>query len=50
MSVDKEARAEAQANAALEEETEEWRKRSLTEKRYTYQLDLKTSNLKTKKN
>jgi len=44
MSVNKEARSEAQANMALEEETEESRKRSLTEKGYTYQLDLKTSN------
>ena len=34
---------------ALEEETEESRKRSLTEKGYTYQLELKTSNLQTKK-
>jgi len=50
MSVDKEARAEAQANEALEEETEESRKRSLTEEGYTYQLDLKTSNSKTNKN
>ena len=49
MSVNKEARSEAQANVALEEETEESRQRSLTEKGYTYQLELKTSNLKTKK-
>ena len=49
MSVNKEARSEDQANVALEEETDESRKRFLTEKGYTYQLDLKTSNLKTKK-
>ena len=32
MSVNKEARSEARANVALEEETEESRQRSLTEK------------------
>lgn len=49
MSVNKEARPEDQVNVALEEETDESRKRFLTEKGYTYQLNLKTSNLKTKK-
>ena len=49
MSANKEARSEAQANVALEEETEESRQHSLTEKGYTFQLELKTSYLKTKK-
>ena len=49
MSINKEARSEAQANVVLEEETEESRQHSPTEKGYTYQLELKTSNLKTKK-
>ena len=47
--VTKEGRSEDQANVALEEETEQPRKRSLMEKGYSYQLNLKTSNLKAKK-
>lgn len=49
VSVTKEATSEDQANVALEEETEQPRKRPLTEKGYSYQLNLKTSNLKPKK-
>ena len=44
-----EARSEGQAKVALEEESEESRKRTPTEKGYLYQVDLKTSNLRTKK-
>ena len=49
MSTTKEARSEDQARVALEEENEEVRKRTPTEKGYLYQIDLKTRNLKTKK-
>ena len=41
--------SEDQAKVALEEESEESRERTPTEKRYLYQVDLKTSNLRTKK-
>ena len=44
MSTTKEARSEDQARVALEEESEEVRKRTPTEKGYLYQLDLKTRN------
>ena len=46
MSVNKETRSEAQGNVALEEETEEPRQRSLTEKGYTYQLWIEDKWLK----
>ena len=49
MSTSKEARSEDQAKVALEEESEESRKRTPTEKGYLYQVDIKRSNLRTKK-
>ena len=49
MSTSKEARSEDQGKVALEEESKESRKRTPTEKGYLYQVDIKTSNLRTKK-
>ena len=49
MSTSKDARSKDEAKVALEEESKESTKRTLTEKGYLYQHDLKTSKLKTKK-